>query len=207
MVKFIDGLIAGLLIALGGGVYLMCENKIFGAIFFGVALLCICIKGYNLFTGKICYIPESHTKDDVSRLLLGLLGNFIAAVFFGYLVAYAVPQMGTAAYTACTAKLAQGAWQTLIRGIMCGVLIYFAVDIYAKNKTPIGIIYCIPVFILSGFEHSIADMFYFGASGIVSVSAIVFILIVIAGNTIGGMLVPVLKMIGAKRCKKKKEQE
>ena len=83
-------------------------------------------------------------------------------------------------------------------GFFCGLLIYLAVDIYAKHKTPVGIIFCIPVFILSGYEHSIADMFYFATSGIVSLKACGFIWTVILGNSIGGMLIPALALIGQK---------
>lgn len=44
---------AGLLIAIGGSVFLSCENRYIGAMLFSVALLCICYRGYYLYTGKI----------------------------------------------------------------------------------------------------------------------------------------------------------
>ena len=75
--KIISGVIAGILIALGGGVFLACENRYVGAVLFSVALLCICIKQYALYTGKICYIPEKHGKEQFSVLLLGLLGIWL----------------------------------------------------------------------------------------------------------------------------------
>lgn len=196
--KIIDGIIAGILIAIGGGVFLACENKIVGAVLFAIALLCICIKGYSLYTGKICYIPNDYSKNAFSVLLLGLLGNLIATVVCGYVLRFGLPNMGEAALKACTTKLTQSFLQTLIRAIFCGILIYLAVDIYKKDKTVIGILFCIPVFILSGYEHSIADMFYFAASGIVSLKAFGFIWTVILGNTIGGMLIPLLQKIGGK---------
>lgn len=78
------------------------------------------------------------------------------------------------------------------------MLVYLAVIIFREKKTPIGIIFCIPVFILSGFEHSIADIFYFAASGIVSLKAFGFLWLVILGNSIGGLALPVLNKIGKK---------
>ena len=48
-------------------------------------------------------------------------------------------------------------------------------------------------FILCGFEHSIADMFYFAAARAFSFEYALFILIVVLGNAIGGMLVPFVK--------------
>ena len=198
--KIINGIVAGVLISLGGGVFLAClpENKVVGAVLFAVALLSICLKGYSLYTGKICYIPLTHNKEAFSVLLLGLLGNLIGTVVCGYMMCYGIPSMGEAALTICTAKLNQSFLQTLIRGIFCGILIYLAVDIYRTKNNIVGIIFCIPVFILSGFEHSIADIYYFAVSGIVSLKAFVFIWIVILGNTIGGMLLPLFSLVGAK---------
>lgn len=197
--KILSGISAGICICLGGSVFLACENRIVGAILFSVALLCICMKGYALFTGKVGYIPEAHDKEAVSVLLLALLGNTIATVAGGYLIALGLPKLKAAAETVCQAKLDQQWWETLIRGTFCGILMYLAVSTYRDNKTPLGILFCIPVFILSGFEHSIADIFYFGASGIISLKAFVFIWLVIAGNSIGGMLLPLLNGLWRKK--------
>lgn len=195
----LSGISAGIVIALGGSVFLACENRYVGAVLFSVALLCICFKGYALFTGKVGYIPEAHGKAEWQLLLLGLLGNLIGTFISGVAVRYAIPSIGETALTICTAKLTQTAASTLIRGVFCGLLMYLAVSIYRDNKTPLGILFCIPVFILSGFEHSIADMFYFAASGIVSAKACGFLWLVIIGNSIGGMLLPALKIWGEKK--------
>lgn len=195
----VNGVFAGILISIGGAVYLSCDNKYVGAVLFSVALLCICYMGYSLYTGKICYIPEKHTKDEISILLTGLLGNVTATTICGYALTYAIPKLKEAALASCTVKLEQNFLQTVIRAVFCGILIYLAVDIFKKHKTPLGIIFCIPVFILSGYEHSVADMFYFAASGIVSLKAFVFIWLVILGNTIGGMLILLLSLLGGKK--------
>ena len=196
--KTLSGICAGLLITIGGSVFLACENRYAGAVLFSVALLCICIKGYSLFTGKVGFIPEKHGREEISILLLGLLGNLIGTVIGGLMIRLALPALGTAAETLCTAKLAQSPVQTLIRGFFCGILMYLAVSIYRDRKDIVGILFCIPVFILSGFEHSIADMFYFAAGNVFSLRAVVFILLVIAGNSAGGMLLPLLSMCGRK---------
>ena len=70
---------------------------------------------------------------------------------------------------------------------MCGILMYVAVKIFKEFKTPMGVLFCIPVFILSGFEHSIADMYYFALAGSFSLNYFWFILSVVLGNTIGAM--------------------
>ncbi|MBR0541555.1 MAG: formate/nitrite transporter family protein [Clostridia bacterium] len=192
MSKILSGISAGILISIGGSVFLACDNKYVGAVMFSVALLCICLKGYSLYTGKIGFIPEKHDKEAFSVLLLGLLGNLIGTVVCGYAIRYALPALGDTAEKICTLKLEQAIPQTLIRGIFCGVLMYLAVSIFRDKQKVIGILFCIPVFILAGFEHSVADMFYFAASGIVSLEAFVFLMTVVLGNTIGGMLLPIL---------------
>ena len=199
--NLINGIIAGIAISLGGGVFLamLPDNKLAGAVLFAVALLCICMRGYNLYTGKICYMPLKHGKEQFSVLLLGILGNLIGTFVCGTLLRYGIPTMGETALNMCQGKLDQTFFQTLIRGIFCGILIYLAVDVYGKNKSIAGIIFCIPVFIMSGYEHSIADMFYFSASGIVSLKACGFLWTVILGNSIGGMLIPVLRLAGGNK--------
>ena len=201
--KLLSGIQAGIAISIGGAVFLACDNRYIGAVLFSVALLCIFIKGYSLYTGKIGFIPEAHGKEEISVLLLGLLGNAIGTVLCGLAIRYALPSLGETAETVCTLKLDQPFLSTLIRGIFCGILMYLAVSIFRDKKTIVGILFCIPVFILAGFEHSIADIFYFSASGITSVEAFGFIWTVILGNTIGGMLMPTLDMICGVKIQKK----
>ena len=192
----IDGIKAGIMIAIGGSVFLSCENRYIGAILFSVALLCICLKGYSLFTGKVGYLPENHSKEAVKILLCGLLGNIVSTILLGYAVSFANPALGEAAKVICEAKLSHEALQTFVRAFFCGVLMYMAVSTYREKGTLAGIFFCVPVFILSGFEHSIANMFYFGASGIINMDSIIYLAVVIAGNSVGGMAMPILNILG-----------
>lgn len=202
--RIIDGFLAGMLISLGGTVFLACLNpaipytKYVGAFFFSVGLICICMRGYSLYTGKIGLLTEKHSKEDISVLLLCLLGNTIATVAFGYLTGWLFPNIKETAITLCnpeTGKLAQGYLVGLLRAVLCGILVFLSVDIYRNNKSNIGILLCIPAFILSGFEHSIADIFYFATAGIVSGEAFLYLLMIIIGNSIGGLLIPVLQLV------------
>ncbi len=213
--KIIDGFLAGLLISIGGAVFLACiipdvpYAKYIGAFFFSTALLCICIKGYSLYTGKIGYVFDKHSKEDISVLLLGLLGNAIGTIGVGYLLGWAFPTLKATALSLCageTGKLGQGYGFALIRAIFCGILVFLAVDIYRNDKSVLGILFCIPVFILSGYEHSIADIFYFSVSGIVSLEAFGYLWIIILGNSIGALIIPLLKRVGAPRRQNQKEE-
>ncbi|MCH5148825.1 MAG: formate/nitrite transporter family protein [Clostridiales bacterium] len=199
--KVIDGIIAGILISLGGAVFLACYNaeipytKYVGAFLFSLALLCICMRGYALYTGKIGIVIKKHTKDDISLLLLCLLGNAIGTIAFGYLIGWVFPDIKATALTLCSSKLNQGYGFGLLRAFLCGILVYLSVDIYNNNKSSLGILLCIPAFILSGYEHSIADIFYFAASGVASGEAFLYLLMIIIGNSLGGLLIPVLQLV------------
>lgn len=198
MVKTIFGAVsAGIMIAIGGSVFLSCDSKYVGAVLFSVALLCICYLGYYLFTGKIGYLADDFSKNNIFNLCVGLAFNLIVTFLLGMLISFVFPALLEKAYIMCTAKLEQTFFVTFIRAIFCGVLMYTAVEIFKEKKTPLGIIFCIPVFILCGFEHSIADMFYFGVSGIFEARIITFELAAVLGNTVGGLLLPVLSKISA----------
>ncbi|MBO4326413.1 MAG: formate/nitrite transporter family protein [Clostridia bacterium] len=191
--KILNGIAAGVVISIGCAVYLACENKYVGSVMFSVALLTICLRGYALYTGKIGFIPEKHDKDAFSVLLLGLAGNTIGVAASGFAISFAIPKLKEAAIVLCTAKLdTQSFPQTLIRGIFCGILMYIAVCVFRDNKKIVGILFAIPVFILSGFEHSIADIGYFACANIASWKAFGFVWTVILGNSLGSMLLPVI---------------
>ena len=198
----LEGILAGIMIAIGGSVFVASSDKVVGAVFFSVALLTICMKGYSLFTGKVGYIPLSHKKADISALLFGLLGNFIATLVCGLLVALALPNLHLVAEGIAAAKLSQTAIETLIRGFFCGVLMYAAVSIYRENKSSLGIFFCVPTFIPAGFEHSIADMFYFALGHSFTGKTLLFLLLVIIGNSLGAMAMSALRLLGDKTVKK-----
>ncbi|MBO7375586.1 MAG: formate/nitrite transporter family protein [Clostridia bacterium] len=195
--RFFSGVAAGVLVSIGGIVFLSCKGNFeaggaVGAVLFSVALLCICYKEYSLFTGKVGYLAKSRTGTDLSVLFLGLAGNFAGAVVSGFLAAICWGSSAPASWLAA-AKLGQTVPQTLIKAFFCGILMYLAVSIFREKKTPIGILFCIPVFILSGFEHSIADIFYLAAgfeatSGYVP-RALLYILLVLAGNAAGSVFI------------------
>ncbi len=204
--KTVEGFLGGMLISLGGAVFLACYSsglaygKYIGALLFSMALLAICMRGFALYTGKIGLITEKHGKEEISALLLALLGNVIGTVVFGYLLAFVFPEaMKAPAFELCTGKLAQGYGYGLLRAFFCGILVYLAIDIYRNNKSALGILMCIPAFILSGYEHSIADMFYFAASGIASWNAFGYLVMILLGNSLGGLLIPVLRLIRPKK--------
>lgn len=191
--EFVNGILAGLCISLGGGVYLSCDNKYIGALLFCVALFSICVFGFSLYTGKVGYMVESHKKTDFLKLFAGLLGNTAGCFIFGVLFRLGVDTAVKKVEEMCTTKLQESFVQALIRAFFCGVLMYIAVRVYKNKDSVIGIFICIPAFILSGFEHSIANMFYFSAAFSFGAESILYLVIVVIGNAIGGCTIPFLQ--------------
>ena len=196
---FFLSIAAGLLIGIGGSVFLACENRYVGAVLFSVALLSICYQGLFLYTGKIGYIAWQHDRQSITAVVITLAGNLIGTLAAGLSVGVMKPAYVETARTLCEKKLAMAPLQVLIAGVFCGMLMYLAVEIYKSKQTPVGILFCVPVFILSGFEHSIADLFYFFTARIVNGEMAWFLLLVVVGNSVGGMLIPWLKMAAGEK--------
>lgn len=194
------GLAAGVMITLGAAVYLSCalsDNKIVGAVLFSLALMVICMLDMYLFTGKIGMLAEDFNKINLISIFVGIVTNYISATLGGLLLGFVKPELHEKAVMMCQSKLSFSWHTALILGIFCGILMYTGVKSYAVTKQPLILVFCVSAFILSGFEHSIADMAYFGVARIFSIEKTGFILLVLTGNAIGGMLIPLL-MKGAK---------
>lgn len=184
--EFIKSILAGMAISLGGAVYLSCENKYVGAFFFCVGLITVVYFGLNLYTGKVGYILDNN-KTFFADTALSVLGNAVGCLAFAFLKS---PINNVVSMVAT--KLEKAPLQVVFDGILCGVLIFICVDIFKKKNTPIAILFCVPTFILCGFEHSIADMFYVFNARNFSTKAFIFLGLVVLGNAIGGLLFPIL---------------
>lgn len=174
----IRSITAGLTIGLGGIAFLSVDNKIIGAFLFSLGLLSICITGQLLYTGRVSY------TNNIFYLIIVLIGNTIGASGFGIITHYMKPELVSRATSMCSNKISEGLL-VIPLGILCNILIYYAVEGY-KQGCWILLILCVMAFILCGFEHSIANMFYFGVAGI---NGFLYILMTILGNTIGGVIV------------------
>lgn len=187
--EFLKAVAAGIMISVGGIVFLSCENRYIGAFLFSVGLITVVAFGFNLYTGKIGYVLENDRMFFLDTAL-SIVGNFIGCLIVGFLKS----PVGQVAAVA-EAKLAKPLTGAFIDAVFCGILIYVCVDIFKKRNNFIGILFCIPTFILCGFEHSVADMFYLVNARVFSLSALVFVLVVILGNAVGGLLFPVFSKI------------
>ena len=189
---FVLAVAAGIFIGIGGTVLLSLENRIVGSVMFSVALLSICMLGLYLFTGKVGYLVNSHKAVDIFSVIAGLFGNAVGCWLSATGVRICRPSVIEAAQALVAPKLEKDALYAVVAGIFCGILMYTAVQIFREKNSVSAIFFCVPVFILSGFEHSIADMFYFFCAGEYSMKMVCFLLFVVLGNSIGGWLMPLL---------------
>ena len=119
---------------------------------------------------------------------------------------FALPQLHEKARPLFENKMAQNPLATVVLGLFCGVLMYIAVEHYKEGSGAgrfLGIILCVPTFILCGFEHSIANMFYiptgFFASGTLDILAFLNNIIpVTLGNIAGGALLSAIFYFSSK---------
>lgn len=192
---FALAVLAGIAIGIGGIVYLTMENKTAGALLFTVGLYTICTHGLNLFTGKAGYLvlqPASYLVD----LLLIWCGNLAGTALAAAAVRQTrIADISYAAEAVCQAKLADSFLSLFILGMFCGFLMYISVEGYKITQNPLILFLGVAAFILCGFEHCIADMFYFSAARVWSVQAFLRVLVISCGNVAGSVLIPLFKKI------------
>ncbi len=201
--SFVSGILGGGCIALGGVAYLSLESTVLGALFFTVGLFTICTLGLNLFTGKVCYVFQ---RDRVYALNLPViwLGNLAGTVIVGLLVQATRPgpHLVARAQSVCQAKLDDGWLSLFLLGMLCNIFIYIAVEGFNQNPHQLGkylsLFFGVMVFILCGYEHCVADMFYFTVAGVWSLDTLLRLLIITLGNAVGGVIFPLARAFLAK---------
>ena len=195
---FLSGILAGICIGLGGTVFLSLDNRVLGALFFTVGLFTICTQGLHLYTGKVCYVFQ-RDKIYAANLPLIWLGNLAGTVILGLLVqaTRSADNLVARAQSVCAAKLGDSWLSLFLLGVLCNIFIYIAVEGFSQNPHQIGkylsLFFGVMVFILCGYEHCVADMFYFTMAGAWSVDAFLRLIVITLGNAAGGVLFPLAR--------------
>ena len=179
--KILQGLIpssiaAGFCIGLGGAVFLLQSEKLVGALLFCVGLYTICEMQFHLFTGRVCYALEQPLWSWF-RFPLIWIGNWLGA--------------GLAANLLGLTRVGDTLMSLFILGFFCNIFVFIAVEGYKTFPLALGkylaIFVGITVFIMSGYEHSVADMFYYFMAGQMDQDALVRLLVITGGNICGGL--------------------
>lgn len=181
------GVLAGMFIAFGGVTSTVASAtltgsvaKIIGAVVFPGGLAMVLIAGSELFTGNtLLLIPVLEKKVTWGRMLKSwvvvYIGNFIGSLLISALLVYGhtflkvLPNgaAGVAAIHTAVAKVNLSFGDAFIRGILCNFLVCIAVwmSFSAKDTAGkiIGLFFPIMFFVLCGFEHSVANMYFISA--------------------------------------------
>lgn len=181
--KFINAIYAGLMIGIAGVVYLSLENKVVGSLLFSFGLLTIVMQGYYLFTGKIGFVREWKELIDMPLIIAG---NFLGTLFVAWMAKAA--RLNIDSVELVNKKLDKNIISIFLLSVFCGFMMYLAIDSYNKSKSPLFVILPIMIFILSGFEHSVADMFYFNLAGEYSLKLFGYLIVMLIGNGVGAKL-------------------
>ena len=180
---FVKAIYAGFVIGIGGIVYLSMENRVIGSLLFSFGLLTIVTQGFYLYTGKIGFVREWKELPDMA---ITICGNYIGTMAAALLANAA--QVDIDSSKLVEAKLENELWNVFLLSILCGVMMYLAIDNYNRSKQIIFVILPVMIFILSGFEHSVANMFYFHLAGVYSGKSFLRLVVMLAGNGIGAQL-------------------
>lgn len=182
--SMVNAVLAGMFIALGGFAAAVSSHaienfslaKLVSGFVFPVGLILVVICGAELFTGNILLVvawleKKISFKEMAKNWTLVYLGNLIGIAIIALMIFYSSlldsnsGMLGAYAIKAASKKVSLSFSEALIRGILCNILVCMAVwgSYTSKSTTGKVLLLHLPVmaFIISGFEHSIANMYYF----------------------------------------------
>lgn len=153
-------------------------GRLVSAAVFPVGLMMVVLCGAELFTGNcLMIIGVLDRKIRISGMLrnwvLVYLGNFLGALLVVALMkSTGLWETGSGLLGASVIKTAQAKvqlsfGQAFVRGILCNWLVCLAVWMSTGARETVSKIFaiwfCIGLFVISGFEHSIANMYFIPA--------------------------------------------
>jgi formate transporter len=209
------GLLAGAFVGLGALMFTLvasdatlgfAASRLLGGIVFSLGLILVVVAGAELFTGNnLIAMAWASSQVSTAELLrhwsIVCAANLVGAAGLAGLVwmsGHASMNEGAVGRTAVRIALAKSElpWaEAFFRGVLCNVLVCMAVWMAMAGRSVIdkavAIVFPITAFVAAGFEHSIANMYFFplaialgaplGAGDVLH-----NLLPVIAGNIVGG---------------------
>lgn len=176
-------ILAGICISIGCVVNLR-VGGVAGAVLFAFGLTTVVYYGLKLYTGTAGFIRR---QGDWSMLIMVLIGNIIGCLLTAWLIAYAQPDCIEPASKILAGRLTKGPLACFLLAIGCGFIMTTAVEFARKGKM-LPLVFGVPVFILCGFAHSIADAFYFlvsPAEQVLQTEILIVYLSEVLGNFVG----------------------
>ena len=157
-----SSILAGMAIGIGGygflasGIQSEAYGQLFGAILFSFGLITVVAYKLSLYTGTAGFIK----KNEVGRLFVILGGNILGCLLMGLISRLSPLDMQDAAQNVLSLRLERGPLRCGLLGIPCGFMMTTAVT-FARKQHYIPLLLAVPLFIVCGFTHCIADAFYY----------------------------------------------
>ena len=151
--------LAGICISIGCVVNLR-VGGVAGAVLFAFGLTTVVYYGLKLYTGTAGFIRRT---GDWGMICMVLVGNIAGCLLTALMIRYAEPELVEKAGAILSARLDKGALSCFLLAVGCGFIMTTAV-FFARQGKMLTLLLGVPVFILCGFAHSIADAFYFLAA-------------------------------------------
>ena len=192
MIKlFRSAVMAGMTIGVAGFGYLASgvQNEVYGtlvgAVLFSFGLLTVLGYKLALYTGTAGFIK----KNEVGNLLLILLSNIFGCFILALLTRLSPMDLQTPAQAILQGRLNTGALRCGLLSIACGFIMTTTVA-FARKGNVLPLLFGVPLFIVCGFPHCMADAFMYLTSPLDFLAANVWKILpmyicIVVGNFIG----------------------
>lgn len=188
-----SSLLAGFCIGIAGFGYLA-EKSIIGAVLFSFGLLTVVHYSLRLYTGTAGFIrilpAEGGAKrSEVGDLLLILFGNILGCLLVALMARCSPMPLQETAQKILEGRLAMGPWCGFVLSIGCGFIMTTAVT-FARQQKYLPLFFGVPLFIMCGFPHCVADVFYYECVPVAFLlehwgEVLLFYLAIVLGNFVG----------------------
>lgn len=150
-----SSVLAGVCIGIAGLGYLVTRD-IVGSVLFAFGLLTVVGYKLKLYTGTAGFIQ----KGEVGKLLLILLGNIFGCLLVSLMARMSPLEVQESAQSVLEGRLAIGPLRGGVLAIGCGFIMTTAVT-FARQGNNLPLLFGVPLFIVCGFPHCVADVFYY----------------------------------------------
>ena len=170
---------------LASGLQTETYGPLVGAVLFSLGLLSVVGYKLKLYTGTAGFIQ----KNEIGNLFFILFGNILGCLCIGLLSRISAMDIQGAAQKILQFRLEMGALKCGLLGIPCGFLMTTSVR-FAREKHYIPLLFAVPLFIVCGFTHCVADAFYYTCVPVAflkahALSVIGVYVCIVLGNLIG----------------------
>ena len=155
---FSSSVLAGICIAMGGTVFIK-VGDLWGAVLFSFGLITVVHYALKLYTGTAGFF-DFRSLGGWGELFLIIFANAIGCGLLALLVGRTSPELIDTASSIVDKRIAAGSINCFLAAICCGFIMTTAVQ-FARKGHFLPLLFGVPLFIMCGFTHSIADAFYF----------------------------------------------